>query len=357
MTLIIAEAGVNHNGDIKIALELVKAAYEAGADIVKFQTFKASNIVTAKANQAQYQIHNTGVTESQLTMLQRLELSYDTHFELLEYCDKLGIEFLSTAFDFESLEFLVNSLKLKKLKIPSGEITNAPLVLQHALTGCDLIVSTGMATLGEIETALGVIAFGYISDENAAPSLDAFQQAYFSKEGQAVLKDKVTLLHCTTEYPTPLNEINLRVVDTMRIAFDLPVGYSDHSEGIIVPIAAVARGSCLIEKHFTLDKNLAGPDHKASLDPSELKKMVQAIRDVEMVLGDSIKGPQQSELKNRAIARKSIVASKKINKGDAFTEKNIDVKRPGDGISPLNYWMLQSKFALKDFDEGDLIVE
>lgn len=357
MTLIIAEAGVNHNGDDKLAFELVEKAHEAGADIVKFQTFKAKNLVTSQAQQAEYQMANTGKQETQLSMLSRLELSYDTHHKLVEYCAKLGIEFLSTAFDSESLDFLVNDLNLSRLKIPSGEITNAPLVLQHARTGCDLIVSTGMATLAEIEAVLGVIAFGYTSSFDTQPSLDAFQAAYFSETGKQALKDKVTILHCTTEYPAPLADINLRAMDTLGAAFGLPVGYSDHSEGIVVPIAAVARGAVLIEKHFTLDKQMDGPDHKASLDPGELKDMVQGIRAVELALGDGIKGPRPSEIKNKSVARKSIIAARNISSGQIITEDDLTIKRPGDGLSPYKYWEIQAKPASKDFKPGDYIFE
>ena len=357
MTLIIAEAGVNHNGDEKLAFQLVDKAYEAGVDIVKFQTFKAKNLVTAQALQADYQVTNTGKQESQLAMLSRLELSYEAHHQLVAYCAKLGIEFLSTAFDSESLEFLVNDLKLTRLKIPSGEITNAPLVLQHARTGCDLIVSTGMATLADIEAVLGVIAFGYTAPIEAVPSFDAFQTAYFSEAGKKALKDKVTVLHCTTEYPAPLADINLRAMDTLVSAFGLSVGYSDHSEGIIVPIAAVARGATLIEKHFTLDKNMEGPDHKASLNPIELKSMVQAIRSVELTLGDGIKGPRPSEIKNKVAARKSLVAARNINAGQKITEDDLAVKRPGNGNSPYRFWEVQGKVANKNYMAGDLILE
>lgn len=356
-SLIIAEAGVNHNGDEKLAFQLVDKAYEAGADIVKFQTFKAKNLVTAEALQADYQVINTGKQESQLAMLSRLELSYDAHHQLLAYCAKLGIEFLSTAFDSESLEFLVNDLKLTRLKIPSGEITNAPLVLQHARTGCDLIVSTGMATLADIEAVLGVIAFGYTAPIEAVPSVDAFQAAYFSEAGKKALKDKVTVLHCTTEYPAPLADINLRAMDSLASAFGLSVGYSDHSEGIIVPIAAVARGATLIEKHFTLDKNMEGPDHKASLNPIELKSMVQAIRSVELALGDGIKGPRPSEIKNKVAARKSLVAARNISAGQKITEDDLAVKRPGNGNSPYRFWEVQGKVANKNYMAGDLILE
>jgi N-acetylneuraminate synthase len=357
MTIIIAEAGVNHNGDEKLAFKLVDAAYQAGADIVKFQTFKAKNLVTENAEQADYQITNTGKQESQLAMLSRLELSYESHHKLVDHCSKLGIEFLSTAFDSDSLVFLVNELGLTRLKIPSGEITNAPLVLEHARTGCDLIVSTGMATLSEVEAVLGVIAFGYTEVKTAEPSELAFQQAYASEVGQLALKQKVTILHCTTEYPAPMAEINLKAMDTLGRAFELPAGYSDHSEGITIPIAAVARGAVLIEKHFTLDKNMEGPDHKASLEPQELIAMVKAIRQVEVALGVGVKSPTVSEVKNKAIARKSMVASKEIKSGEIFTADNLTIKRPGSGLSPYRYWELLNKPATKDYQLGDLILE
>lgn len=357
MTLIIAEAGVNHNGDEKLAFELVDAAHQAGADIVKFQTFKAKNLVTEEAKQADYQVTNTQKQESQLAMLSRLELSYDAHHELVKYCEKLGIEFLSTAFDSESLDFLVNDLGLTRLKLPSGELTNAPLVLEHARTGCDLIVSTGMATLSEIETALGVIAFGYTSDDSATPSVQAFQEAYASDEGQQALKSKVTILHCTTEYPAPMEEINLKAMDTLGRAFDLPAGYSDHSQGITIPIAAVARGAVLIEKHFTLDNNMEGPDHKASLEPQDLTAMVSAIRQVEKALGSRVKTPTVSEVKNKAVARKSLVAARDINEGEAFSPENMTIKRPGDGMSPYRYWDMIERTASKAYRAGELILE
>lgn len=356
-TLIIAEAGVNHNGDEKLAFELVDAARNAGADIVKFQTFKAKNLVTAQAEQADYQVANTQKQESQLAMLSRLELSYDAHHQLVAHCEKLGIEFLSTAFDFESLDFLVNDLGLKRLKIPSGEITNAPLVLEHARTGCDLIVSSGMATLSEVEAVLGVIAFGYTADNDVVPGIEAFQQAYASTEGQQALREKVTLLHCTTEYPAPVNEINLKAMDTMAQAFNLPAGYSDHSEGITIPIAAVARGAVLIEKHFTLDKGMEGPDHKASLEPDELTAMVTAIRQVEVALGSGVKCPTPSEAKNKAVARKSLVAAGPIQSGEVFTADNLAIKRPGSGLSPYHYWEVKGRVASRNYQVGELIVE
>ncbi|AUC89676.1 N-acetylneuraminate synthase [Alteromonas sp. MB-3u-76] len=356
MTLIIAEAGVNHNGSDDLAFSLVDAAHQAGADIVKFQTFKAKNLVTKDAQQAEYQITNSGQKESQYSMLERLELSYETHHKLVKYCNDLGIEFLSTAFDSESLSFLVDDLGITRLKLPSGEITNAPLVLEHARTGCDLIVSTGMATLSEIEQVLSVIAFGFINPEGN-PTDEALQAAYFSEQGKQLLKDKVTLLHCTTEYPAPFSDINLNAMDTMKNAFKLEVGYSDHSAGIVVPIAAVAKGAVLIEKHFTVDKALPGPDHKASLDPIELKKMVDGIRIVEKILGDGIKGPRPSEVKNKAVARKSLVAAQAIKQGEMFTADNLAVKRPGGGIAPINFWALLDTPASKDYSVSQLLDE
>ena len=356
MIKIIAEAGVNHNGNEQLAFELIDAAYKAGADVVKFQTFKAKRIVTETARQATYQIENTGKKESQFDMLSRLELSYGVHHQLVKHCNDLGIEFLSTAFDSESLDFLVNDLGLKTLKIPSGEITNAPLVLEHARTGCDLIVSTGMATLSEIEAVLGVIAFGYTVNELSVPNVGSFQAAYFSDDGQKALQDKVTLLHCTTEFPAPLADINLKAMDTMSNAFHLPVGYSDHSAGITVSIAAVAREAVLIEKHFTLDKAMDGPDHKASLDPIELKNMVQGIREVELALGNGLKGPRPSEIKNISVARKSLVAAVDIAEGELFSLNNITVKRPGYGRSPYQYWEVQGQLSTRNYKAGEVIL-
>lgn len=355
-TLIIAEAGVNHNGDEKLAFELVDAACAAGADIVKFQTFKAGKLVSKHAKQADYQAVNTGVVESQYDMLKRLELSHDMHHKLIAYCQEKGIEFLSTAFDLESLSFLVNDLGLKRLKLPSGEITNAPLVLAHARSGCDIIVSTGMASLSDIEQALGIIAFGLIDKTNQKPTKSAFRQAYFSAEGQQALREKVTVLHCTTEYPAPPCDINLKAMDTMAQAFPCAIGYSDHSEGITVPVAAVARGACLLEKHFTLDRNLPGPDHLASLEPDELKAMVDGIRIVEQVLGDGIKGPRPSELKNIDIARKSLVVAEPIQKGECFSERNLTVKRPGNGVSPMDYWEFIGVVAEKDYQVDEVVL-
>ena len=355
MTLIIAEAGVNHNGQEDLAIQLIDAAHKAGADIVKFQTFKAKSLVNESAGLASYQVKNLGFKESQLSMLTRLELPFDSFKRLQNHCDALGIEFLSTAFDIESLHFLVDELELQRLKIPSGEITNAPLILAHAQTRKNLILSTGMASLAEIEMALGVIAFGYIYQQGKQPSAAGFEDAYSSKLGQDLLKEKVTLLHCTTEYPAPLNEINLRVMNGLREAFDLSVGYSDHSEGQEISIAAVALGAEVIEKHFTLDKKMLGPDHKASLDPAGLSSMISSIRNVEKGLGRKVKAPTESELRNKTIVRKSIVAEREISKDEKFTVENISIKRPGTGQSPYKYWDLLSKYSSRGYSPGDLI--
>ncbi len=356
-TLIIAEAGVNHNGSEDLAFDLVDAAHQAGADIVKFQTFKASNLVTENAKQAQYQVKNTSVEESQLKMLERLELSFEVHKKLIRYCEKLKIGFLSTAFDRGSLHFLVEDLGLQQLKISSGELTNAPFLLDHARIGCELIISTGMASLAEIEQALSVIAFGFVSEEGATPTAENLEVAYSSDAGQKMLREKVTLLHCTTEYPAPFEDVNLKAMDTISNAFSLKVGYSDHTAGITIPIASVARGAAVIEKHFTLDKGMEGPDHKASLEPDELKEMVLGVRQVEKAIGHGVKMAMPSEVKNKSIARKSLVAKKDISIGDVYCEENLDIKRPGGGMSPYQYWELIGKVASKNYSRGDLIDE
>ncbi len=352
---IIAEAGVNHNANIEIAFQLIDVAVNAGVDAIKFQTFKAENLVTKNAEKAEYQKQTTDIKETQFEMLKKLELPYEAHYDLVEYCKEKKIEFLSTAFDLESLDFLVNNLKLKTLKIPSGEITNGPLLLAHAKTKNNLILSTGMATLGEVEEALGVLAFGLLNNNKIKPSRLAFQNAYFSIEGRRLLKKKVTILHCTTEYPADPKEINLSAIKTMKTAFDLKVGYSDHSTGITVPIAAAAIGATIIEKHFTLSSALIGPDHKASLEPNELCAMVKAIRTVEQSMGNGTKVPMPLELKNRPIARKSLVARKNIKKGERYTKNNLTVKRPGTGINPMNYWSVIRDKAHDNFYEDEII--
>ncbi|MEI7818137.1 MAG: N-acetylneuraminate synthase, partial [Desulfuromonadales bacterium] len=274
-TYIIAEAGVNHNGSLALAKKLVEVAADAGADAVKFQTFKADSLVSRLAPKAEYQSKATGADESQYEMIRKLELDEQAHEMLIEHCTVCGIQFLSTPFDLESVDLLAGRFDLSCIKIPSGDITNGPLLLKIAHTGKPVILSTGMSTLGEIEEALGVLAFGYLGVGEPSPAV--FRLAYCSIQGQELLLEKVTLLHCTTEYPAPVEEVNLNTLDTLRSAFGLPVGYSDHTEGITVPIAAVARGAVIIEKHFTLDRTLPGPDHKASLEPTELKQMVTAI--------------------------------------------------------------------------------
>lgn len=352
-TYIIAEAGVNHNGSLDMAKKLVEVAAEAGADAVKFQTFKADKLVSRSAPKADYQTRTTDADESQHEMIRKLELSENAHEILIEHCKVCGIEFLSTPFDLESVELLAGRFDLPRIKIPSGDITNAPLLLKIAQTGKPVILSTGMSILGEIEDALGVLAFGYMGGGN--PSIVAFRAAYCSIEGQAALLDKVTLLHCTTEYPAPFEDVNLKVMDTLKIAFGLPVGYSDHTEGIAVPIAAVVCGAMVIEKHFTLDRTLPGPDHKASLEPAELKQLVAAIRVVERALGTGRKHPTPSELKNICVARKSLVAACTITAGETFTGENIAVKRPGNGLSPMLYWNSIGTMAKIDFVEDEPI--
>jgi N-acetylneuraminate synthase len=355
-TLIIAEAGVNHNGSEELALKLVDAAVDAGVDIIKFQTFKADELVTLEAKQADYQIKNTDKEQSQWSMLKELELSFDSHLKIKAYCESQNIEYLSTAFDSLSLKFLTESMSLKRLKISSGELTNTPFILEHAITGCDVILSTGMATLDEIEFALAVLAYGFLNkDKELTPKNDDFIQAYQSKKGQNLLKQKVTLLHCTTEYPAPFDQVNLKAMELMADTFCLPIGYSDHTSGISVSLAAVAREACVIEKHFTLNKNMSGPDHKASIEPDELKALVKGIREIEVSLGEAIKTTSACEMKNIAVARKSIVAQKKIYKGECFTTDNLAIKRPGTGLSPNQYYELIGSKAVDNFEIGELI--
>ncbi|MDA8226230.1 MAG: N-acetylneuraminate synthase [Desulfitobacterium hafniense] len=353
---VIAEAGVNHNGSLEMALQLIDVAADAGADAVKFQTFKAENMVTRTAGKARYQAETTNHKESQYEMLKKLELDDEAHEILIEHCQKQGLRFLATPFDTQSVDVLAGKFDLPRLKISSGDITNAPLLLKLARTGKPVILSTGMSTLGEVETALGVLAFGY-SNKSEKLSLTAFKNAYCSEAGQKVLKEKVTLLHCTTEYPAPFAEVDLRSMDTLSAAFGLPVGLSDHTTGIAVSIAAVARGAVVIEKHFTLDCNLPGPDHRASLEPMELKAMIQSIKQVAMALGKGLKVPGPTESLNIPIARKSLVALQVIRKGDIFTEQNLGVKRPGSGISPIYYWDLLDKPADRDYKQDEVVIQ
>lgn len=354
-TYVIAEAGVNHNGSLDLGRDLIDAAAEAGADAVKFQTFRADALTTKAAPKAAYQREATDATESQYSMLKALELSESDHEALVEHCQKRGIQFLSTPFDTESLSFLVDRFDMPRVKVPSGEITNGPLVLAAARTGRPVILSTGMSTLGEVEQALGVLAFGYTAERSVPPRLDAFAEAYASEDGQQALRSRVTVLHCTTAYPTPLAEVNLRAMDTIRAAFGVAAGYSDHTVGIAVPIAAVARGATLIEKHFTTDRSLPGPDHRASLEPGELAQMVRSIRDVEAALGSAIKAPTATELDNRSVGRKSLTAAVPISQGDVLTASNVTAQRPGTGVSPMHYWDRLGETAGHRYETGQLL--
>lgn len=351
---IIAEAGVNHNGSIEMARQLIDVAAAAGANAVKFQTFNSEEIVSLHAPKAEYQKRTTADTGSQLEMLKGLELDEQAHAVLIDHCRSKKINFLSTPFDLKSIDLLANKFDLPCLKIASGEITNGPLLLRAAMTRKDIILSTGMSSVGEIEEALSVLAFGYTGEERNA-SVISFHKAFQSEEGQRALGEHVKLLHCTSEYPAPVEEVNLAVLETLQLAFGLPVGLSDHTSGIAIPIAAAALGAKVIEKHFTLDKTLPGPDHKASIDPHELKEMVKCIRQVELAIGSSLKTPTRSERKNRDIARKSIVAAREIKKGEKFTSDNIAFKRPGTGVSPMHYWDLLKETSDKDYSKDELI--
>lgn len=355
---VIAEAGVNHNGDLDRALAMVDAAAAAGADAVKFQTFKPEALASRHAAQAEYQIRNEGGShdspDSQLAMLKRLTLSFDNHHALLARCKERNIEFLSSPFDPDSARFLIEEMALPRLKLGSGELTNGPLLLQVAQAGRPLILSTGMATLNEIREALEVVAFGLLNNETN-PSRAAFGNAFKDTQGQALLKKNITLLHCTTEYPCPLDQVNLRAMDTLAETFGLPVGYSDHTLGIHVSLAAVARGAQVIEKHFTLDRQLPGPDHLASLEPEELKAMVERIRDISLALGSADKTPSPSEQNNMVVARKSLIAAQTIRSGEAFTADNVTIKRPGNGRSPMDYWEILGQPARQNYDADEVI--
>lgn len=329
-TLIIAEAGVNHNGDLDLAKRLIEVAAEAGADLVKFQTFSADRLATKYASKAEYQNQTTDNSESQLEMLRNLELTYGMHEKLISHCIKCGVGFFSTGFDIKSIEILVE-LDTGLFKIPSGEITNLPYLRHIASYNKPVILSTGMSTLDDIEAALNVLITN------------------------GTRREQITVLHCNTEYPTPMNDVNLNAMNSIGEKFDVAIGYSDHTQGIEVAIAAVALGATVIEKHFTLDRNLAGPDQSTSLEPDELKLMVKSIRNIEQALGDGVKRPSQSEIKNISIARKSIVAASDIRKGEIFTDKNLAIKRPGTGISPMRWDEVIGRAAVRDFAADELI--
>ena len=342
---IIAEAGVNHNGSIEIAKQMVDKAVEAGVDIIKFQTFKSEKLVSKAARQAEYQQRNIGKQgEGQLEMLKKLELSKQDHEELIAYCNKKGIRFFSTAFDMESIDYL-HSLNMGLWKIPSGEITNYPYLRKIASYGEPIILSTGMCELSDIKAAVNVINEFWPTANCQLPTANSQQPTA-----------DITILHCNTEYPTPYQDVNLKAMLEIAETFKVKFGYSDHTQGIEVPIAAVALGASVIEKHFTLDKTMEGPDHKASLEPEELKAMVQAIRHIEQALGTGHKTISESERKNIEIARKSIVAACPIKAGELLTEDNLTVKRPGSGISPMRWNEVVGTFAVKDFEEEEPIV-
>jgi len=331
-TFILAEAGVNHNGNIELAKKLVDAAAESGADAIKFQTFKAESIITKSAQKTAYQKATTDKHESHFEMIKKLELDYQAHIDLIKYCKKKNIIFLSSPFDLVSLELLLD-LDLDIIKIPSGEITNLPFLNAIGKHNKRIIMSSGMSTMKEVRDALSVLL----------------------KTGTQ--KEKITILHCNTEYPTPFEDVNLKAMNTIKEMLDVEVGYSDHTVGIEVPIAAVALGATVIEKHYTLSRELEGPDHKASLEPDELKIMVDYIRNIELSLGEGIKQPSPSEIKNLNIVRKSIVAARKIEKGELFCEENLTTKRPGNGISPMRWDKIIGHKAKKEYFEDDLIEE
>ena len=354
-TYIIAEAGVNHNGSVNTAYQLIDAAISSGADAVKFQTFDPALLASCHAKKANYQIKSAGDTQRQLEMLSSLALPQAVFKELYFYCKKLPINFLSSPFDVKSADFLINQLGLSKIKLGSGELTNAPLLYYVARSNVDVILSTGMSTLSDIEQALSVLAYGYLGGD--APTENAFREAYCTRSGQDLLAAKVSLLHCTSNYPAIPNEINLHVLNTLKLAFPCIVGYSDHSTGIGVSLGAIALGAEIIEKHFTIDKSLEGPDHQASLLPTELKQLVDEARKLENALGHSHKYPSVAEKNIALSARKSLIAGKPIIKGDRFTQQNLTTKRPGIGISPMRYWDYLGKKSVKAYAEDSILDE
>ena len=350
---VIAEAGVNHNGDLLIARDLVDRAAEAGADAVKFQTFDAKKLASSKAPKAGYQKQTTDAGESQQDMLRKLELPRHWHHELRQRAESKGIEFLSTAFDQDSLDFL-DSIGMPFYKVPSGEITNGPLLWRFARLRKPLVVSTGMATLSEVEQALAVIAHGFNEDVEPRHA-DEIWQGWSRPDWRRSLQGRITLLHCTSQYPTPMKEVNLSAMDTLRHAFGLPVGYSDHTEGLLIAVAAVARGAVLLEKHFTLDRTMPGPDHRASLEPDQLMLMIRQIRAITLALGDGSKCPQESEWDTRIAARQQVVVTRNIRAGDTFSRTDLSTARSGQGIPPMALWGLVDTTAAQDYQCGDTV--
>lgn len=350
---IIAEAGVNHNGQRDLAFALVDAAAEAGADAIKFQTFDAQRLASKSAPKAAYQKHNTDIAESQLAMLKKLELPRAWHEELQAHARRMGIEFLSTAFDADSLAFLVG-LGMPLLKVPSGELTNGPLLWQFARTGKPLVLSTGMATLAEVEQGLAIVAHALHADAEP-PSIEEVWRGWSRADWRERLRGHVTLLHCTSQYPTPFAEVNLRGMDTLAAAFNLTVGYSDHTEGILIPLAAVARGARVIEKHFTIDRGLPGPDHQASLIPDELTQMVRDIRALQVALGDGSKVPQPTEWDTRRAARQQVIAARNIAKGWVLTREDLTTARCGRGLAPTELWGMVGLVSERAYQAGEII--
>lgn len=351
---IIAEAGVNHNGSLEQARDLVDVAVESGVDAIKFQTFKTDLCITKNAKRANYQKVESEA-DTQYEMVKNLELDWQDFRLLRDYCHKRGIEFLSTAFDLPSLSFLSEELDVSLIKIPSGDILNGPLLLAAAKTGKNIIVSTGMCSLGDIEKALSVLAYGFLYESYGSPCEINFKNAFYSPQGQDVLKSKVSLLHCTTEYPAPFEDLNLASIHTLRSAFGLNVGLSDHSLGLVAPIVAVALGAKIIEKHFTLDKSMPGPDHKASLSPKELYEVVKSIKNASASIGDGKKFPRQSEIKNVEIARKYLVANGKIFRGQVIAENDLIAKRATKGIDPIYLWDIVGRISGRNYSEDDVI--
>lgn len=351
---VIAEAGVNHNGDIDRAFELIDVASQAGADAVKFQTFDPGKLVASGAPKAEYQQESTASAESQQEMLEDVRLPREVHPDLKQHCDDRGIEFLSSPFDSDALTFLVEDIGMKRIKIPSGEITNGPLLYTAGNAEQPVILSTGMSTIGEIKDALAVLSHGFLYD--TPPDESVFNHSILN-EGPAneYLRNNVSLLHCVSEYPAPPDEVNLRAMDVLREEFGLPVGFSDHTEGIAIPLGAVGRGASVLEKHFTLDRSLPGPDHQSSLEPDELTRLIEGVRSVEIAFGDEKKQPSSSEKKNMDVVRKSLVASRPIEKGELFSEKNLATKRPGTGISPMKFWDYLGNPAERTYEEDDMI--
>ena len=350
----IAEAGVNHNGSLQRALDLVTAAADAGADAVKFQTFKAAEVAAASARKAAYQARETGAAEGQLAMLKALELTETDFAAIKAQCERCNIEFMSTPFDYPSLDLLAHRVKVRRMKSPSGEITNGPFLLAMARTGLPIILSTGMANLDEIGDALAVLAFGY-SVKREPTGLDEMRRLFATAAGKQALAGQVSILHCTSAYPAPASDLNLKAMATIAERFGLPIGYSDHSDGLHVSLAAVALGAVAIEKHFTLDRNLPGPDHKASLEPGDLKALVRQIREVTAALGSAEKVPTASERDTMAVARRSLVATADIRAGQRLGDAAIGALRPGGGLSPMRYWDLKSRTAHRDYSAGDFI--